>query len=346
MKKKVLSAVIALSLALSFNFGVMASPSNGQADKTSDLERQIESMDSSIETLMHKISTNKDDIANSKKELEKLSKDIEKCKKDIASKTEVFNKRVRAVYISGLDSYASIILESKGLSDLVERIDSVSKVMNFDKKVMTELKNKQEEMKTKQVAANEKNKKMIALKAENEKKLASMENEKAKVQAQVKDLEKKQEEQRQVAQASTSSSSSSSSKSSSSRRMSRGSSSIVPSSKNGGSVVGYAQSFLGVPYVWGGTSPSGFDCSGFVQYVYAHFGVGLPRVASAQQGVGTSVPKSQLQPGDLVFFNSPASHVGIYVGGGQYIHAPRTGDVVKISPLGYRSDYSGAKRVR
>jgi len=121
------------------------------------------------------------------------------------------------------------------------------------------------------------------------------------------------------------------------------------SSASSGSVVGYAQQFLGVPYVWGGTSPSGFDCSGFVQYVYAHVGVSIPRTSQAQFGAGTAVSQSNLQPGDLVFFHDDGSgpgHVGMYIGGGNIIHAPHTGDVVKIVPLSYMSGYCGARRVR
>jgi cell wall-associated NlpC family hydrolase len=109
-------------------------------------------------------------------------------------------------------------------------------------------------------------------------------------------------------------------------------------------VISYASNFLGVPYVWGGTTPAGFDCSGFVKYVYAHFGVTLPRVAADQQKVGTYVSRADLKPGDLVFFGEPAHHVGIYVGNGYMIHAPHTGDVVKIAPL--NSDFSNGRRLK
>jgi len=108
--------------------------------------------------------------------------------------------------------------------------------------------------------------------------------------------------------------------------------SVAPAAKYG-SVVGYALSFQGVPYVYGGTSPSGFDCSGLVQYVFAAFGKQLPRTAGAQKAVCTPISESQLQPGDLVFWGT--EHVGIYIGGGNFVHAPTTGDHVKVTSMNY-----------
>jgi len=120
----------------------------------------------------------------------------------------------------------------------------------------------------------------------------------------------------------------------------------APAARYGGA-VGVAMQFLGVPYRWGGADPSGFDCSGLIMYAYAKIGVSLPHNAAMQYGLGTSVSKDQLQPGDLVFFHG-LGHNGMYIGGGQFIHAPRTGDVVKISSLSdswYAQTWVGARRL-
>lgn len=127
---------------------------------------------------------------------------------------------------------------------------------------------------------------------------------------------------------------------------------VLPASANGSSIADFAKQFKGVPYVWGGASPRGFDCSGFTMYVYGQYGYSLPHTATGQwkSGIGTRIYSiSELQPGDLVFFCDPSrsngkacSHAGIYIGGGQHIHASSsrsTGVIVSDLTSGYYNTY-------
>ncbi len=131
-------------------------------------------------------------------------------------------------------------------------------------------------------------------------------------------------------------------------KSSRGTSAAVTS--KAGAVINTARNYMGVPYVWGGTTPSGFDCSGFTQYVLKKNGVSIPRTTAEQYAAGVSVSKSNLRTGDLVFFTTykaGPSHVGFYIGDGNFIHASSSKGVTisNLSSTYYSDRYIGAKRV-
>ena len=102
---------------------------------------------------------------------------------------------------------------------------------------------------------------------------------------------------------------------------------------------------VGDPYSWGATGPNAFDCSGLTSYAYKAAGISIPRVSRDQATFGTPVSKANLQPGDLVFFYSPVSHVGMYIGNGQMVHAPSSGSSVKVVKVDSMPSFSGARRV-
>jgi cell wall-associated NlpC family hydrolase len=131
---------------------------------------------------------------------------------------------------------------------------------------------------------------------------------------------------------------------------SRSTSASIPTSSKASAVISTAKSFVGVPYVWGGDSPSGFDCSGFSQYVLKQNGISVPRTAADQYTVGISVSKSNLRVGDMVFFTTykaGASHLGFYIGNGNFIHASSSKGVTisSLSNTYYSSHYIGARRI-
>lgn len=356
MKRKMLSAIIALNLVVVANGSVFAAPSTNTStslekvkSERQKLEIRVEKLDSQIIDVMKQIDDNKNSIKEVGKNIELTKVELEKAENNIKGQQEVFNKRVRAMYINGTDSYLNVVLEAENLGDLLSRVENIKKVVKYDTDVIDDLKSKKAAISNKKQELVNQNNKLLALKKDNEDKLTKLNTDKAnqtKLISELKDKEKilalrdtatsnlvasAENRVQQVREAAP--------------RISRGTSSTTQTPASSDSIVAYASNFLGTPYQWGGNGPSNFDCSGFTKYVYSHFGISLPRVASAQQGVGTSVSRDQLQPGDLVFFGSPAHHVGIYVGNNCYIHAPSTGDVVKISPLN-RSDYSGARRVK
>ena len=119
---------------------------------------------------------------------------------------------------------------------------------------------------------------------------------------------------------------------------------IAPPPSHGSLALAAAMSVMGTPYIWGGTTTRGFDCSGLMLWSFKKAGISLPRTSSSQSVVGQPISRADLQPGDLVFFYSQVSHVGIYVGNGMVLHSPQSGDVVKISPLA-RMPFHNARRI-
>jgi len=275
--------------------------------------------------------------------------------------------RVLALYTSQEPDALAVLLGASSLGDLIERIDSVNRISRDDVRIAEEVTRFRNEVRTRQqrlVQAQAQQRRIVAQRAarrsaiegqlaERQTLLASIKDEISKLQAaeqaRQETLAREARAQLRSTQTQTSEQQSSPPPSDPTPPAPSPSPSPPPASpppSTHGGVVGIALRYLGVPYRWGGASPSGFDCSGFLMYVFAKVGVYLPHSSYMQFRLGRFVPRSALQPGDAVFFNG-ASHVGIYIGSGRFVHAPHTGDVVKISSLGdswYSSTYVGARR--
>ena len=255
--------------------------------------------------------------------------------------------RLVELYTSGESDLLEVLLGASSLDELLDRIDTASRVSAEDSKIVDEVRTFRAEMKRREAALARARERQEAVVAERAARRAAIESQLAERQRLLSSI-KSEIERLKAAEAARQRRLEAQARARLSAPTSPPvvSTTSAPPSTHGG-VVGIAMQFLGTPYQWGGSSPStGFDCSGFVMYVYSQVGVSLPHNAAMQYGYGSPVSRSQLQPGDLVFFNG-LGHMGIYVGGGSFIHAPHTGDVVKISPMTgwYDSRYVGARRL-
>lgn len=365
MKRVIRYGALILTIVIGINTSVLAAPINEEVqsqrqqfqtnknalkqaqDKRFEIEQRIENLDNQIEEIMDHIDTNKKSILKIQEDIKTAEKDLKASEEDLKKEQDIFNKRIRAMYINGIDGYIDIILSSKGFNDFLSRIEALKSIIELDKKITSNIKTKQEELNKKKEKLSEQNNQLITINNENSKKMDKLKASKDEQSELIKEAER----QERILAAAVNESQSRLNEtlrqiqairnSTPKYTPSRG---AAPVSSN--AVVAYASNFLGTPYKWGGTTPAGFDCSGFTQYVYKHFGINLGRSTYNQINDGYAVSRDELQPGDLVFYGrggSP-SHMGIYVGNGMYIHSPRTGDVVKISPYD-RADYITARRV-
>lgn len=270
---------------------------------------------------------------------------IGELKSRIAVLEERLDQRIDHMYRNGPLGMLEVLLDTHSFSEFATVWDTLTDLSTRDASEAEELRNARAEAETAQVelreaqaAAKSELDAMAARKAEIMAVLRTRQDTLAGLEAEVAAIES--EERTQEERAARAAQASARSSRSSSGSEPRGAPSNAPRSE----VVDIAMRYLGSPYRWGASGPDAFDCSGFTMFVYAQVGVSLPHSSRAQYGSGERVSRAHLQPGDLVFFGrSRIHHVGIYVGGGQYIHSPRTGDVVRVSSMD-RSDYAGAVR--
>lgn len=343
-KKIMRSSALALMLTVSCSSFGFAVPAD-QNKSREQVERQIEELDNRIENVIASINDSKKQIVQAENDIQTADKQVNEAQQKIDKENDLYKERIRAMYINGMDDYITLLFNAKSFNDLLLKIQMVESMIKNNKEVMDMMVKSQNEINDKKKALSIKKDKLVSLKSDNEKKLASMNKDKAsqtQLLQELKSQEKLYAEDNDKAYNDTMKQISDIRSKAPRITPSRGALNI-----SGNNIIAYATNFLGTKYVWGGSTPTpGFDCSGYTQYVFAHFGISLGRTTYAQINNGAGVSKSQLQPGDLVFFGtwSNPHHVGIYVGNNMYIHSPRTGEVIKVSSMD-RGDFLTGRRV-
>lgn len=329
------------------------------------LRSQVETLNDRVESSVEDYQYAKVQLADTEVSLASTQKKLTRAEKDLVTAQGHLEQRIDGLYRNGRIGLLDALLGARTFSDLINRFDLLKRVGAKDQEVYAQVATFRADVSARKATLAQDQAKQKKLLAQSKTALASVQQRLAERERALKGKEKlvaqleAEEQARQVRLAAQAKEAARRAIAAAKVRQQAASkphpngsggasaevpSGNVPSSQIGGSVIDIAMQFMGVPYVWGGASPSGFDCSGLVMYVFAHAGVSLPHSSRAQFGYGVAVSRDALQPGDLVFFGSPIHHVGIYVGDGNMINAPYTGSSVHISSIG-RSNFVGARRI-
>ncbi len=325
-----------------------------------EIMAQVEGMNADLEQTIEAWNYANIELDRIEGDLSSNAKHLVAAKRSLVVAQQHIQSRLRDLYVNGQgDSTLEVILGSSSLDDIITRLDAIERVSSQDSRILETVRRYRravEERRSRLEEARATQADIVARQAAWRQTIESQITEQNRLLASVKDeiaQMRVEESRRQAALASQA------------RARAQAAQSVAlrpapaptyePATPDVAAdpnlppprypqVVGIALQYLGIPYRWGGASPStGFDCSGLIMYVYAQVGVSLPHNAAMQFGYGTPVSRDQLAPGDLVFFRG-LGHMGMYIGGGQYINAPQTGDVVKISSMD-RPDFVGARRL-
>lgn len=313
--------------------------------KLAEKQAELDELEAQLDALDRELSIAAEEYNKAVMELEATTNRLETTKKDLANaelafelQQDTLSARARDIYRNGELSSLDVLLGAKSISDFVARVRYLYMMGESDASIVAALETQRDliaeaerEAEADEEQARSLEFQLQARKIEVMLRIQEREELLASVQTELLELLDDQAAERQLAEAELL------------REVLTGANraGIVVEP---GSPVETALAYHGVPYLWGGESPRGLDCSGLVMYVMRQHGVNLPHYSGAQFQLGERVAPSALQPGDAVFFGSPVYHVGMYVGAGYFIHAPRTGDFVKLSRLADRKDYAGARR--
>lgn len=329
---------------------VFASPSvSSLKAKKQEIIRQLDNLDAELDEAVENYNEAVWKLNLTKKKARKLNAEISATEKQIAVLEGKIARRARALYMMKTSPLIESMVESQSLTEIIAGMRMINTIFGTEVNLNRDYKEKKAKLESdrKELAEVLKEQKRLvsvaaAKKRSIEAKIREKERLLASIDAKLKEAIARERESRRIAYVPQVN------QAHGRNYTSRGEDRDYPSDSSiGRRAVSIAYSLLGRPYRWGASGPGAFDCSGLTMYIYAQLGIYLPHSSSAQYYSGRRVSFDELAPGDLVFFarrSGRISHVGIYVGGGMMIHAPQTGDVVKLVPLSSHGGYVGAVR--
>jgi cell wall-associated NlpC family hydrolase len=306
--------------------------------RVDDFNAQLDALDRELEIASQEYNNAADRLAEMQNKVQVAQTDLENARQAYDLQSSILSQRAASNYKNGNIGMFEVLLDSKSMSDFVARVKFINTIGLADADIASSLKGQQDllekqvkDLQNAKIEAESLEFEMKARRIEVTLRIAERQKMMADAQKDLLVLLDKEAGRRSTDQSALLSDV------------------LSGASKAGivvepGSPVETALAYHGVPYLWAGATPAGFDCSGLILYVYKQHGVNLPHYSGSQFLLGTKVAAADLQPGDVVFFGSPIHHVGMYIGGGYFLHAPRTGDFVKISKLAERTDFAGARR--
>ena len=336
-------------------------------------QSQAEALQSLVDQLDEELSAAAEDYDFASQQLEDTQAAVKKTQKqltqsqgDLAAVQTRLSQRVVEIYKSGDLSMLNVLMNSDSFTDLIGRYEQLQRLSKQDAQLLgqvtdykTQVTQSKTELDAQLVQEQTDVQKTDAAKQKVEAQLAKQKTALKGKESQIAQLQKA-EAARQAAllaaakkAAADAARKAAAVKAAAAAAAKNHKTTTTTHSSGGGGDIGYngdkaaqvvqiALQYVGVPYVWGASSPSGFDCSGLCKYAYDKIGIYLPHSSAMMYSYGTYVPQDQLQPGDLVFFYTPIHHVGMYIGGGKMVNA--TGDHVQIGTI-YKSSYHGARRI-
>lgn len=368
-------ALIIITSFLLFSLSGIAAATTPKIQKAQDqaeaLRALIEQLDEELSAAAEEYNYATQELSDTQAAVKKTKKQLATAEADLGTVQERLNRRVVDIYKSGDLSMLSVLLGANSFSDLIGRYERLQRLGAQDAELMAQVSEYKVEAGERKAQLDsqliEEKTAVEAADAAKEKVETQLAKQKTALkgkEAQITQL-KKEEAARQAALAAAAKKAAEEAKrraeaaraaaaaAAAAARRNNNTTTTQGSGGGGGGSIGYdeersqrvvdiAMQYLGVPYVWGGESPRGFDCSGLVKYSYAKLGIYLPHSSRMQYNYGTYVPKSSLKPGDLVFFYNPIHHVGIYIGNGKIVHA--SGNQVQMGTVN-RSSYTGARRI-